>query len=93
MLVSPNSFYAYLVAIAFGLKGFKIEKEAMEIRGRLEELYRIIERFGEAFEGLGKNLNLSVRKYEEARKNLENLETRLDLIAGIKGQLGEKDEG
>lgn len=93
VLVSPNSFYAYLVAIAFGLKGFKIEKEAMEIRGRLEELYRIIERFGEAFEGLGKNLNLSVRKYEEARKNLENLETRLDLIAGIKGQISERDEG
>ncbi len=92
VLVSPNSFYAYLVAIAFGLKGFTIEKEAYEIRGRLEELYRIIERFGDAFEGLGKNLNISVRKYEEARKNLETLETRLDLITGIKGEIAGKEQ-
>jgi DNA recombination protein RmuC len=92
VLVSPNSFYAYLVAIAFGLKGFTIEKEAYEIRGRLEELYRIIERFGDAFEGLGKNLNISVRKYEEARKNLETLEMRLDLITGIKGEIAGKEQ-
>jgi hypothetical protein len=33
-----------------------------------------------------------VRKYEEARKNLETLETRLDLITGIKGDLPGKEQ-
>ncbi|RMG60375.1 MAG: DNA recombination protein RmuC [Deltaproteobacteria bacterium] len=81
--VSPNSFYAYLVAIAFGLKGFRIEKEAMEIRGRLEEIVRGLAAFGEVFEGLGKNIDLAARKYDDARKRLQKVETRLEMLTGL----------
>lgn len=87
--VSPNSFYAYLVAIAFGLKGFKIEKEAIEMRGRMEELRRSIAGFLETFGGLGRNLDLASRKYEEARRKLQKVETQLELITGVSGEVTE----
>jgi DNA recombination protein RmuC len=81
--VSPNSFYAYLMAIAFGLRGFHIEKQAQEIRGSIGELQKLFGIFYEQFTAVGRNIDLAHRKYEEAHKRAEKIH---DQMAGITGQ-------
>ncbi len=81
--VSPSSFYAYLLAVAYGLKGFKIEREALEIRGNLEEISRNLEKFGILFDGVGKNIELAGRKYEESRRRFEKIEMKVASMTGL----------
>ncbi|MBN1824554.1 MAG: DNA recombination protein RmuC [Endomicrobiales bacterium] len=75
--VSPNSFYAYLRAIALGLKGMKIEKGAKEIIQHLARLRIDLEKFKGDFEVLGKHITSSKAKYDEALKRFENFESKL----------------
>src|SRR5574341_798687 len=44
---SPNNFYAYLQALAFAFRGFKIEQKTREIQVLLERLGQDFERFAE----------------------------------------------
>ena len=75
--VSPNSFYAYLQAIALGLKGLQIEQQAQEILAYLSTLEGEIGRFSGDFEVLGKHLVNAKNKYDEAGKSLSRFEERL----------------
>src|SRR6185369_12595556 len=54
--VSPNCFYAYLQAIALGLRGLRIEEHAEEVLGRLGRLTGDLGRFRDEFRLLGKHL-------------------------------------
>jgi len=75
--VSPNSFFAYLQAIAFGLKGLQIEKRAQEIMGYLSRLEGDFGRFTLEFETLGGHLDRARNKYEEAARSLNRFEEKL----------------
>jgi len=75
--VSPNSFYAYLQAIALGLGGLRIEKRAREIMDMLARLKADFARFKDDFETLGKHLTNARGKYEEAEKRLVRFEDKL----------------
>lgn len=48
--VSPNSFYAYLQVIVFGLKGMRIEERAKAIMGHLARLHNEEEKFRQEFD-------------------------------------------
>lgn len=76
--VSPNTMYAYLQAIALGLKGMKIEEHAKEIRDGLGRLKGDLGRFREHFDTLGKHLTNSKNKYDEASSALVNFEAKLE---------------
>ena len=76
--VSPNSFYAYMRTILFGLQGLQIEKRAKEIMGQLEKLARVHERFEKEFDVLGSHLGNAHKKYEEAEKFLNKLSDQLE---------------
>ena len=86
--VSPNSFYAYLKTILFGLQGMQIEKRAKEIMGQLEKLMKSHDRFAKEFEILGGHLGNARKKYEDAEHLLDRFED--DLIQ-VRGRHGESD--
>jgi DNA recombination protein RmuC len=85
--VSPNSFYAYLMAIAFGLNGMKIEQEAKVIRGELSRLQLKFGKFYEDFSVVGKHLNNAAGKYSETAKTAEKLNDQMSKITEQKQEL------
>jgi DNA recombination protein RmuC len=85
--VSPNSFYAYLMALVFGLKGLKIEQEAKTILG---EISLIQEKFGKFFTDynlVGKHLNSAITKYNDTAKSADKLNERVGRLTGDKTEL------
>lgn len=79
--VSPNCFYAYLQAIAFGLKGLQIEKQAVKIMQHLERIGGDFHRFKEDYSTLGGHIDRAKNKFDEASKSLDHFEGKL-LAAG-----------
>jgi DNA recombination protein RmuC len=85
--VSPNSFYAYLMAIAFGLKGLKIEQQTKQI---LKDLVKVQEGFAQFYGDfclLGKHLGYAAGKYDETAKKAEKFQDRLADFTGVRGEL------
>jgi len=78
--VSPNSFYAYLMALAFGLNGLKIEQEAKNIRGELSQIQLRFGKFYDEFSVVGKHLNNAVGKYNETAKSAEKINDQIGRI-------------
>lgn len=78
--VSPNSFYAYLQAIAYGLKGLRIENSAQMI---LENLGQLETDFGKClqdFEKVGEHLRNAQSAFEKTDKRLGKLQNKLSSI-------------
>ena len=85
--VSPNSFYAYLIAIIFGLKGLKIEQEAKTI---LKDISQVQDKFGKFFAEynlVGKHLSSAVNKYNDTEKTAEKLNEHVGRLTGQKTEL------
>lgn len=76
--VSPNSFYAYLKTIMFGLQGMQIEKRAKEMFVQLERLGQDFGKFNEEFELVGKHISNANKKYEDAEKRLMRLGDQME---------------
>jgi len=88
--VSPNSFYAYLAAVAYGLKGLHIEKRAKEIWGQLGHLRTGLERFSDEFTVLGRHLENARSKYGDADGRLVKLRSAIEDISGGEESGGDK---
>jgi DNA recombination protein RmuC len=78
--VSPNSFYAYLMALAYGLKGLRIEESAVEIRGKLAEIRQNLGKFTDEFMVLGRHLDNARGKHSDADKSLARLRETFRLV-------------
>ncbi|MFN3466778.1 MAG: DNA recombination protein RmuC [Candidatus Brocadiales bacterium] len=81
--VSPNTFWAHLQAIHFGLKALQIEERAEEVIQNLHALKKNFESFKKDFDTLGSHLKNAGQKHDEARKNLDRLSDRLDRIESL----------
>ncbi len=80
--VSPNSFYSYLMAIAFGLRGMRIGEQARVIVG---ELARVEESFGawvEEFALLGRHLRNAGQKFDECQRRVDRFGDTISRITG-----------
>ncbi|MBI5511606.1 MAG: DNA recombination protein RmuC [Deltaproteobacteria bacterium] len=82
ILVSPNTLYAYLLTIAYGLKGMQIEHHAEAIRGELSSFQQKFVRFYEEFERLGKNLGLAQKHFDDAARRAVKLHDQVGKITG-----------
>jgi len=80
--VSPNCFYAYLQAIALGLRGLRIEARAQEVMGLLARLGGDLGRLKEDFRLVGKHLTNAAAAYGAAERRMERLGGKLTAIGG-----------
>ncbi|HEX9428480.1 MAG TPA: DNA recombination protein RmuC [Candidatus Polarisedimenticolia bacterium] len=76
--VSPNSLYAYLQAIAFGLVGLRIEDRAREILRSLQQMHGDFGQFAESF--------------DRGQKHLRNAQTAFNDAGERAGKIGERVE-
>ncbi|HOF86285.1 MAG TPA: DNA recombination protein RmuC [Treponemataceae bacterium] len=89
--VSPNSFYAYLMAIGYGLKGFKIEQQAKTIIGELSKVQDSFGKFYTDFTMLGKHIGNAESKYTDLTKKADKINDQVTKITGVKYDLLESD--
>jgi len=85
--VSPNSFYAYLMAIAFGLKGLKIEQQTKEILKNLVKVQDSFTHFYADFSLLGKHISNASGKYDDTARKADKFHERLVNFTGIPDEL------
>jgi len=69
--VSPNSFYSYLMAIAFGLRGMRIERQARTIVGELARVEEAFAAWTAEFALLGRHLRNAAQKYDECERKVD----------------------
>lgn len=80
--VSPNTLFAYLLTIAYGLKGMQIEKKAEVIQHELARVQKRFTAFYRSFELVGRHLGNARSKYEEAEKEARTLDVQVASITG-----------
>ena len=86
--VSPNSFYAYLQVILFGLRGLAVEQEAQKILEALMRLQRDMSAVREDFSKAGKQLSFAKDNFDKAEKHLSRFEDKLGAIEPSQGDSG-----
>jgi DNA recombination protein RmuC len=82
--VSPGSFYAYLLAIVFGLKGMSIEKRAQEILKEISKIQVDFDKFYEEYKKVGSHLTNAKSKYEETERKAEKFQESVKNLIGNK---------
>lgn len=85
--VSPNTFYAYLMAIVYGLKGFKIEQEAKTIIKQLSAVQTSFGAFYNDFQTLGTHLGRAESKFNDLNKSADKLNDKVNQITGAQFEL------
>lgn len=79
--VSPNSFFAYLQVVVFGLRGMQIEENAREILEQISSLKLALNGVQEQYEKLGSNITNTQSKYTELGKKLGKFSDQFDRLA------------
>lgn len=87
VLVSPNSFYAYLTALVYGLRGFRIEEKAKVIMGELSHLEKNFSDVQERLQLTGKHLKNAGASCDDALKHSERFGDRLGRVTGSAASL------
>jgi DNA recombination protein RmuC len=79
--VSPHTFYAYLSAVLYGLKGLRMDERGREMREQLGALEQSFRKFDGAFEKVGTHLGNAQKQYEEAAKQSARILDRFETIS------------
>lgn len=81
IIVSPTSFLAYLQTVLQGLRAFKIEESAKEIRVNVEKLGKHILMYEEYLKKLGGSLGTTVNHFNVAYKELGKIDKDISRIS------------
>ncbi|MGQ0570439.1 MAG: DNA recombination protein RmuC [Armatimonadota bacterium] len=81
--VSPTTFYAYLIALVYGLKGLQVEKQAAQIRAGLAQLAAGFDRVSDPLDKLGEQIRRAQRNCDDAVRALGRFGDRLQALSGI----------
>ena len=76
--VSPNTFYAYLMSIVYGLKGMKIEEQAAGIIKKLNGIQINFKILNEEISVLGKHIANATSKFSEVKEKAERIGSQLE---------------
>ncbi|MGB9402940.1 MAG: DNA recombination protein RmuC [Candidatus Acidiferrales bacterium] len=79
--VSPNTFYAYLSAIAMSLRGMKVEENARKLMANLAGLEKQLDGFTDVYKKLGTHLRNAGQSWEEADAKLQRARGSLEQMA------------
>jgi DNA recombination protein RmuC len=79
IFVSPNTFYAYLQAILYGLRGMNIQRNIQKIFAELSRLQIDFKKFQDDFDLIGGHLSNAAKKYSDAREKLSHFKEKLSL--------------
>lgn len=91
--VSPNSLYPYLMTVALGFRGLKIEAQAKQILGELTRVQMDLERFTREFQLVGTHIDNAQKKFSEAEKKLGRVEVKIEsLKQGSPSEVIEPDQ-
>ena len=74
---SPNSLYAYLQAIALGLRGLQVEQNAKRMLESLTRLKGDFDKFADDYRLIGTHLQRAHSKYSEGLPKLESIQRAL----------------
>lgn len=86
-IVSPNSFYAYLVTVLQGLHALEIDKNIQKIQTDMARVGVEFGKFGEEYRKVGVHLQHASGSYADSDKRLENLKTKMQ--KALSGQIDE----
>ena len=78
--VSPNTFYAYLMSIVYGLKGMKIEEQAESIIKKISGIQKSFADLTEEIATLGKHLSNAGTKFNEIKEKAATIGTELEKL-------------
>jgi len=79
--VSPNSFFAYLQVIVFGLRGMQIEENARQILEHISSLRTAFGGVHETYEKVGSHIASTQSKFNELGKKLGKFSDQFDRLA------------
>lgn len=77
-IVSPNSFYAYLVTVLQGLRALEIEKNIVQVQQNISKLNFEFGKFGEDFVKIGTHLRHATGSFELSEKRFDKFSTALE---------------
>jgi len=83
--VSPFTFYAYLVALAYGLRGLRVSEHATAIREQLAALVKDLGAAQEDFDTLGRHIRNAANKYDETGKHFSDFAFKLEQYGRLSG--------
>jgi DNA recombination protein RmuC len=82
-LVSPSTFYVYLMTIVLGLRGMRLEHNVAAVLSEIERLGGELTAFYEQFRTLGTHLRNAGNKFDDAARGLAAFGDRFDALRKV----------
>lgn len=74
IIVSPTSFFAYLQTVIQALKSLQVEESVKEIIKNVHKLDQHLKKYEDYMQGLGRNLQTTVNKYNDGYKEFKKID-------------------